>query len=188
MLHSFDRSVGAGNLVRAMKMARQSRIQDALDQRTFPTSARTRYGDQVFEWKIHIDELEGIVCCSANGQPLAAGLFFPGGRIDDRRPLVVDVNRLGAREVWAGDRIGIFRNLLQGSFGDDPPSMRSGTGSKVSDSIRASDHIAVVFDDQERIAQVAELMHGSNQPVVVSGVQPNRRFIQDIQHPAQTGP
>ena len=56
---------------------------------------------------------------------------------------------------------------------------------EVAEIVAAGDHVEIVLHDQQRIPQIAEAMQGSDQPLVVSRVQTDRRFVQDVQHAAQ---
>ena len=50
-----------------------------------------------------------------------------------------------------------------------------------------ADGVLVVLDDQHRIAQLAQLFQGLNEPVVVALVQADRGLIQNVEHAAQPG-
>ena len=50
-----------------------------------------------------------------------------------------------------------------------------------------ADGLLVVLDDQHRIAQLAQLFQGLNEPVVVALVQADRGLIQNVEHAAQPG-
>ena len=58
-------------------------------------------------------------------------------------------------------------------------------GPKSQQLVAARDHLAVVLDDQQRVAQVAKLVQRRQQPRVVARVQADRRFVEDVQHAAQ---
>ena len=73
-------------------------------------------------------------------------------------------------------------------MGDNLPALASGGGTEIEQLVRALDDLAVVFDHQERVAQVAQLSQGVQQPAVVARVQADRRLVEHVQHAAQAAP
>ena len=69
--------------------------------------------------------------------------------------------------------------------GDDLAAEAAGAGAEVEQVVGAGDHFAVVLDDQQRVAQVAELLQGVEQPAVVARVQADRRLVEHVEHAAQ---
>ncbi len=69
---------------------------------------------------------------------------------------------------------------------DDFAAQLSGGGTEVQQAIGGRHDIAVVFDQQQRIAQVAQLVEGFQQTPRIAGVQADGRFIQDVEHAAQS--
>ena len=47
------------------------------------------------------------------------------------------------------------------------------------------DHLAVVLDEDERVAQVAEALQGAEEPGVVAGVEADRRLVEDVEDAGQ---
>ena len=65
-----------------------------------------------------------------------------------------------------------------------PPS-RPAAGPKSSSWSASGDHLAVVLDHQQRVAQVAELFQRVEQPAVVARVQADGRLVEHVEHAAQ---
>ena len=65
--------------------------------------------------------------------------------------------------------------------------MLAGARADVDDPVGGADGVLVVLDDDQRVAEVAEPGQGLDQPVVVPLVQPDRRFVQHVQHADQPG-
>ena len=65
------------------------------------------------------------------------------------------------------------------------PPWRPAAGTEIEQLVGAADHFAVVLDHQQRIAQVAELLQGVQQPAVVARVQADRRLVEHVEHAAQ---
>ena len=95
-------------------------------------------------------------------------------------------NRLLAREVRAGDRRTPTCDRRGSTAGDDLAAMATGARAEIEQLIGILDHLAIVLDDQQRVTQVAEFFQCAQQPRVVAGMQPDRRFVQHVQHAAQS--
>ena len=78
-----------------------------------------------------------------------------------------------------------LRDLRGRAAGDDLAAEAAGAGAEVEQAVGAGDHFAVVLDDEQRVAQVAELLQRAEQPRVVARVQADRRFVEHVQHAAQ---
>ena len=91
-----------------------------------------------------------------------------------------------ARQVVAGQGL-VFQEVLLWACGDDLASADAGAGSDVDDVVGAENHIAVVLDDDDRVAEVAQLFEGIDQSAVVALVQTNRGLVEDVEHVDQLG-
>ena len=65
---------------------------------------------------------------------------------------------------------------------DDFAAAHAGAGAEVDEVVGRPHRVFVVFDDDDRVAQVAELGERVEQPLVVARVQADRRFVEDVQH------
>jgi len=54
---------------------------------------------------------------------------------------------------------------------------------QVYDIIGDSESLLVVFHYDERIAEVAQVQQGVDKPLIIPLVQPDGRFVEDVQHP-----
>ena len=70
-------------------------------------------------------------------------------------------------------------------MGDNLSAETAGAGAKIENLVGAGDHVAIVLDQQQRIAQIAKPLQGIQQAAVVAGVQADRRFVQHIEHAAK---
>ena len=78
-----------------------------------------------------------------------------------------------------------LRDGVGRAAGDDFAAEAAGGGAEVEQAVGAGDDVAVVLDDQQRVAEVAELVQGGDQPRVVAGVEADRRFVEHVEHAAQ---
>ena len=63
--------------------------------------------------------------------------------------------------------------------------MLASGGTQVHDPVRFADGFIIMFNDQNGIAQVAQTFERFQQSCIIAWMQPNRRFIQHIQHADQ---
>ena len=65
--------------------------------------------------------------------------------------------------------------------------MFAGAGTKVHDVVRGHDGVGVVFDDEERVAEVAQAFEDFDQAVGIARVQANGRLVEDVERADQAG-
>ena len=82
-------------------------------------------------------------------------------------------------------RLAASSDRFGGSLGNDLSAKTPGGGTEVEQFVGPFHHLAVVLDDKEGIAQVAEAFQGGQQAFVVSGVQPDGGFVKDVENTAQ---
>ena len=60
-------------------------------------------------------------------------------------------------------------------------------GPEVGDPVRGPHRHLVVLDDEERVAEVAERLQRGQEALVVARVEPDRRFVEDVEDPDEAG-
>ena len=68
---------------------------------------------------------------------------------------------------------------------DDLAAAHAGAGAEVDDVVGGPHRVFVVLDDDDRVAQVAQLGERVEQPLVVARVQADRRLVEDVEHADQ---
>ena len=69
--------------------------------------------------------------------------------------------------------------------GDDFAAADAGAGAEVDDVVGGPHRVFVVLDDDDRVAQVAQVGERVEQPLVVARVQADRRLVEDVEHADQ---
>ena len=77
---------------------------------------------------------------------------------------------------------GAAHDLVDGALGDHLAAVLARAGPEVDDVIGGADRLLVVLDDDDRVAEVAQLLERGEQARVVALVQPDRRLVEDVQH------
>ncbi len=74
-----------------------------------------------------------------------------------------------------------FGRALRG----DLAAVVAGAGAEVEQIIGGGDHFAVVLDQDQRVAQIAEMFQGLQQPAIVARMQADGRLVEDVEHAGQ---
>ena len=93
--------------------------------------------------------------------------------------------RMGQIATGEAGRVGL--HFGQGAAGDDLAAQAAGAGADVDQVIGAGDGLFVVFDNQQGVALVAQLVQGLQQQAVVARVQADGGFVQHVADALQVG-
>ena len=99
-------------------------------------------------------------------------------RPTDRR----DRKRLAAGQIVARQRLPVLQQILVTTGVHHLAAVLARSRTDVDDPIRCADRVLVVFDDDQRVAQIAQAREGVDQSTVVALVQSDRRFVEDVEH------
>jgi hypothetical protein len=150
------------------EVARQRRVQHVLHQRTLARAADPRDADQAVERQLQRHALQ-VVLARAFEQE------FGRGRLDElaetRRHL------LACAEIGSGERVGLARGFGR-AVEDDAATAFAGAGAHVDQAVGGQHHRGVVFDHHQRVAGIAQPVHGLDDAVHVARVQADARFIE----------
>src|ERR1041384_1266065 len=64
--------------------------------------------------------------------------------------------------------------------GDDPPAARATFGAEINDVVGRFDHVEVVFDDDDGVAQRDEPLEHAQEFMYVGKMEAGRRFVEDV--------
>jgi hypothetical protein len=107
---------------------------------------------------------------SAQDQALAAGRAAARG----------DGNGELAGEIAAGERIGVGFNFGENALGKKLAAQFAGAGAEVEEMIGGAENVGVVLDDDDGVAQIAQLFQDVNEAGSVAGVEADGRLVEDI--------
>ena len=91
-------------------------------------------------------------------------------------------DELSSRKIRAGQRLRILLDLIERPNRNDVAALGAGAGPHVDDDVGLAHRLLVVFDDNQRVAQIAQRLERRQQPRVVTLMQSDRRLVQDVQH------
>ena len=125
-----------------------------------------------------IDALEIVFPCAFDFDLLRAGFSTCIRQLD---PQILG-------KVTPRERRRILGYLLIVSRGNHFATALACTRTKIQNAVRSPHDVGIVFHDEDRISQVAQIMKDFDQPVCVAAVQANRWLIEHIQRSHQARP
>ena len=167
------RSCGAGGSFAPFSAARRRLVQGVDDQGRFAAARDAGDAGEEPERNRRRDVFQ-VVAARADDRELTAGIAGAAPGRDRDRPL--------AREIVAGQRIGIGGDFGRRSLGDDLAPVHAGARADVDDVIGGPDRILVVLDDDHRIAQAPQAPERIEEARVVALVEADRRLVEHIEH------
>ena len=168
VLDAGDLVVLAGVVLGVVELARHGLEERVDQQRRFSAARDAGDAGEEADGDRGRDVLQ-VVCAGADdGQHLR----FIGrlARFRDRH--VAD-----AREVFAGEARRVVHDVGWRALGDDAAAVDAGARADVDDVVGVHDRVLVVFDDDDGVANVAQVLEGVEQAVVVALMQPDRRLV-----------
>ena len=119
-----------------------------------------------------------MLTCAANPQAVPVS---PASLVGDR-------DRLPPAQVLAGDGFGTGADFLDRASRDDPAAVDARAGADVDDMVGRAHGLLVMLHDDQRIAEIAQLLERPQQLFVVALVQADAGLVQDIEdaHQART--
>ena len=97
-------------------------------------------------------------------------------------PLGRDRDFLCAGEILAGDRPGLGDDIVHGACRDDLAAVNARAGADVDNEVRRAHGVLVVFDDKNRVSQIAQTAQRIEELVVVTLVQADGRLIENVEN------
>src|SRR6266704_2856096 len=171
-----DFAMRGGRFRRAVKLLRQRAVENVIDERGFPGTGDARDNDEHAKRQIDVDFLE-IVRAGAkdlNDFSVGAAALFGNGNLG------------GAAEILAGERFGGGFDLLRLAVGDEIAAGVARARAEVHNEIGAADGFFIVLDDQDGVAEIAEVFERAQEARVVAGVKTDAGLVEDIKNAAKT--
>ena len=174
--NAFDLFEFADRVFCAHKLIAECGIEHVGKQRRFAGSRNARYARKSAEGNLYGNVFQIVLGRSRkfDTAPVAAP------------PFCRNRHAQFSREVLPRNAFGDARNLFGRSRRNDAASVHARRRPQVDEVVRGSKRLFVVFDDDNRIARVAEVGQRVDQFLIVPLVQPDRRFVEDI-HNADEG-
>jgi len=172
---SADFAVFSGAGFSSVELCGKSFVENFIDKRRFSRAGNAGHTDEHAERKINRDVLQVILLRSDDGQHLAVSRTANRGNPDFLFPAQI-LPRDGARAL---------HDFACRAGTNNFAAVNSRSGANVDDRIGRKHGILVVFHHQYRVANIAQMLERCKQLVVIPLMQPDARFIQNIDHAHQ---
>ena len=168
VLQPFDRLALADRLVLDAKMAVDGAAEDVVDQRGLSGAGDPGDTAEDSERDFDVDFLEIVLFRAQDGQKLTAFLSRSAQILTTTgQSLSRHGDRSFSTDELSGHGIFAFGDFFGGSSGDEVSSGLSGSGSEVHEVVGGLHGIEVVFDDDDGVSEVSEVLEAVEQSVIV---------------------
>ncbi len=168
LVHALDTCVFAGHDACAVELVGEHRVEDLVDERGFAGPRDTGHTCHHAQGEPHGQVLEVVLARPHHGELLGCACLAA---------LLGHFDAAPAGNVVAGDGTRGVHKVIGGAGIDDFAAMFAGAGADVDEPVGAADR---VFVDDERVAQVAQMVQGVDQARVVALVQADRGFVKHV--------
>ena len=155
----------------AAEMPHQRRRQHILDQGRLARARNAGHADQPLQRKFDRQVFQVVLARAFQDQPRR------GGR---HGPLESHADVLARAEVRAGQRVGLAQ-FLHAAVEHDLPAALARPGAHVDDAVGRDHHRRIVFHHHQRVARIAQPLHGFGDAVHVARMQADAGLVEHEQ-------
>ncbi len=177
MLDATDFIVSANEAPCSLEVVADHWEKGFLQERALARSRNSGDAAEDAERNLHIDILEVVLASSADEKRLPVRLAALCGHGDPPLP----------GEELARHRVWIRPDLFGRADGDHPAAMLAGARPDIDHPIGALDRLLVVLHHDDRVAQVAQLHEGVDQPAIIPLMEADGGLIQNVEDAHQPG-
>ena len=175
-LEAVDAIVLAGRVDGVVEVPRQRLVEDVVDERRLAGAADAGDGDEDAERDLDVEVLEVVLPRAADDELVAVR---PGGA---RAGTSICAS---PRRYFAVSELGKVLICSSVPSATICAAVHAGARAEVDDVVGGLDRLLVVLDDDDRVAEVAQLEERLDQLAVVALVQADRRLVEHVEHAHQ---
>src|SRR5215469_7431844 len=147
-----------------------------MDERGLTGAADTGDAAEQAERDFDVDAAEVVNARAFERELLAGGFAAEFGDGD-----------LGATgEVFARDGVWVVADFGDGACGEELAAEFAGAGAEVEETVGGADDVGVMLDDEDGIAEVAELFHDADELGGVARVEANGGLVEHVERADET--
>ena len=178
LIDAFDARVLAGHDARPVELVGEHRVEDRVDQRGLARPGNAGDDGHHAEREAHGEVLEVVLARADDFELLGPARLAPhGGHLD----------LAAAGDVVAGDRTRRVHQVRGGPGVDDIAAVLAGARADVDQPVGLFDGLLVVLDDDQRVAEIAQVMQRFDEPLVVALVQTDGRLVEHVHDADEPG-
>ncbi len=152
-------------------------VEDLVDEGGFAGAGDAGDAAEEIEGDVEVDAAEVVDAGAGEQEVFAAGLAAVLGDGDEG----------ASGEVAAGDGVGVGGDFGDGSGGEELAAELAGAGAEVEQVVGGADDVRVVLDDEDGVAEVAEVLHDADELGGIAGVEADRRLVEDVESADEAG-
>src|SRR6266478_1681370 len=158
VLNALKRFVSAGAFAAVIQFLRERAINGIEHERRFAGAGDAGDTSEDAQRNSDVKITKIILACALDGEP-SSGKFSPahGHR-----------NLNFAGKIFSGERTFIAHHIVGRALRDDVAAVNSGPGTHVDQMIGLEHGLAIVLDDQHRVAEFLETLEGRQQALIVA--------------------
>ena len=154
-----------------IQISRQTLVKDFIHYGTLARTGYTCHTGHHSQWNIYINMLQIILCCTDNMQKSC------------RLPSLFWYRNFDpAAQVSTCYGLLTLHDILCGSFCNKISAMLTGSRTDIHNPVRFQHGILIMLHHNQRITEISQILQGLQQLVIVSLMQTDTRFIQNISH------
>lgn len=178
LVKALDARVLARHDARAVELVGEHRVEDRVHQGRFAGAGDAGDHSHHAKGEIDGDVLQIVLPCPHHAKALRGMRLAPHGR---------HLDAPSAGDVIAGDGPGRLDEALRRTGVNHLAAVLAGTGADVDHPIRPLDGFLIVFDDNQRVAEVAQMVQRLDETRVVTLVQSDRWLVEHVHDADQSG-
>ena len=146
-------------------------VEDLMDEGGFAGAADAGDADEEAEGNVDVDAAKVVDAGAGELEVFAAGFAAVFGDRDGE----------AAGEIFAGDGVWVRGDFFDGSGREEVAAEFAGAGAEVEEMVGGADDVGVVLDDEDGVAEVAEVLHDADEFGGVAGVEADAGFVEHVE-------
>ena len=171
------RGLGLAGAGFAVERLHQRAVEDLVDERGFAGAGDAGDAAEQVEGDLDVDAAQVVDAGAGEREVLAAGLAA----------VLRDGDGEAAGEIFAGDGARVGGDFGDGAGGEELAAEFAGAGAEVEQVVGGADDVGVVLDDEDGVAEIAEVVQDADELGGVAGVQADGGLVEDVERADEAG-
>src|SRR5580658_10270035 len=166
-------AIGVGDVtsIALAKGLQECTVEDLVHERRFSGAADAGDAAEQAERDLDVDAAKVVNARAFEHKLFTTGFATEFGNGDLR----------AAREVFAGDGVRVVADLVDCACSEQLAAELAGAGAEIEEVVGSADDVRVMLDDEDGVAEIAELFHDADELGGVACVQADGGFVEDVE-------